>query len=218
MVFPKPFTTTSSTIASFSFEDIADGTGIISFDGAKSVTSSGDNYLLTTQKIYSNDIQTDSVAIPSNNVWVKVIDKDFDVVLNSSRILKGTCFINALSSGTYVGGVGGSHSSKMIFHIRKWDGSTETTLSTIETETKTSTILSGRIIKEWLVDVVLSRTHFAKGEIIRVTAELWGKRSVDGSVAGNFAHDPMKRETTTFPTDADYDTSFKINIPFLIEL
>lgn len=212
------FTTQSPVIASFSFTDIADGTGVISFNGAKSVTSAGDGYILTTQSIFSNDIETASGTVASNNVFVKLLDLDFDAVLNTPRDLFGTAYINATSYGQFAAGAGGSHSSKMIFKIRKWDGSSETEIISVETETLTNAIGTGAITKEWLVNVTIPETHFNIGETIRVTAELWGRRSVNGSIRGALSHDPVARDTVTFPANDAYTTQLKFNIPFKLPI
>ena len=67
-------TTTSPVSASFDWVDLASGTGFISFFGASATTG---GFLLTTQSLYSNHIETASAAAAANTDPQKMIDLDF---------------------------------------------------------------------------------------------------------------------------------------------
>lgn len=209
----QPFTTSSPVAALYSYQDIADGTGVIAFDGALSATSTGDSYILTTNTLFSNDIETTgSTVAAASPTYAKSYDIDFDVVLNSPRYLKGNAKFNLTS---YIQGVAGAGnvSQYLIIKVRHWNGTTETDITTVQTETHSPGAASG--VKEFLVDVDITGYHFAKGDTLRITVEGWGTRANAGStILAALGHDPMQRDTAQFPANDNYTTAAKFYIPF----
>ncbi len=214
MVVPPTFTTAPPAIASYDYVDIADGTGVIVFQGATTKLVTTTSHFLTKSNIYSNDIE--SAGSINSAALTKVLDVDFDTsILNFSRIMRGTAIINIpmniSSSATYTG--------VLIVRISKWDGSTETLIATATSETIGPA--TGSLSKVMAVHLTLPETPFKVGDAIRLGIEGWIQRTA-GGVAGTLtiAHDPQNRDGTKItPTgDATLTTKLVANIPFEINL
>ena len=89
VAFPIPG---ESAIASYSYTDIAEGTGVVSFYGAETYdTTASTKYILTTNSIISNNPE---IISPNGNY-------DFDLTpFNMPKTIKGTAYF---SVGMYEG-------------------------------------------------------------------------------------------------------------------
>ncbi len=207
----QKFTTASPVIASFSFTDIADGTGVQIFYGFHTKVETTDSYHLTGKVIPSNDIQL-SVGV-SNASLTKVFDLDFDLsAFNLPKDIEGTAYA---SVPIRQGAGSGTTSFYIIAKLRKWDGSSETEIASAQSETLTSLDIE----KNVLVPLTVPLTHFKAGETLRLTIEGWqvGEPSV-GAVG--IAFDPTGRTTNEFPgTDDPIETTIlQVLIPFLLNI
>ena len=198
----------SAAIASYSYTDIAEGTGIQVFYGAITTDSGGQDEILTSQVLYSDEISTSADNNAGGGTYGKKIDLDFDLpAFNMPQNLLGTATFS-VSWALTDPSVGTAH-AYFIFKIRKWDGTTETDIATVQTETlqwddgeKTS-----------LLDVAVPLTQFKKGETLRVTVEGWAESSdvSDGTIT--LAHDPKARTVGTMTTSV-----LQMNIPFKLKI
>ena len=220
MTIPNTFRKSrENIIQSFNWTDIAEGTGIIKFYGFK--TASG-GYTLSKNQFYSDVIGIGGNYTADDNSFVKTIDIDFDLELNMPQILKGTAFFNFCYK---TNNITTPISDKYSIKLRKWDGTTETEIASVN---------SADLISDGLNFVCESleipKTHFKKGETIRITIEIWIKRNSTMDVNGIiFGTDPMNRkfsyssygDTITLNPSTDdplSTTRFEAYLPFDLNL
>ena len=83
-------TTASPFIATYSFNDIEDGTGVIVYHGFNSEDNSAVDYHASSQPaLFSGDVVTISDQGGDTGDDIKVLDLDFDVKFNAPRDLIG---------------------------------------------------------------------------------------------------------------------------------
>ena len=204
-------------IASYSYTDIAEGTGVVAFYGFDSKVQTARSYGLTINTIYSNTKVTDSENITHGSPAQKHLDIDFDLSsFNSPRNIKGTAIINFTAGG------GGSASCIMylIAKIRKWDGTTETEIAQAQSETETLGSNGVVAYSTHNIKIAIPLTHFKKGETLRITMEGWGYSStVDNGVGIHLCHDPKARTVAGTGGGANAETSqIMFYIPFKLDI
>lgn len=189
------FTTASPSIASYNFEDIISGTGII-FLYAGNVNNGGTpDYKLSNFQYYS-DITTTSTGALGVIGSTKKLDLDFDVLINNPITLEGEAIVNIPISAYAAGD--GVVSAFPIVKLRKWDGSTETEIANVTllgivgwatNDTATYDLTSGSI--------TVPKTTFGTGNILRVTVELWCEAAANALCTGSVINDPKGRTVGT---------------------
>ena len=154
MTLPLLIVPPETATASFSFTDIAEGTGIQEFFCAIGETNSGNTYHLLGNAVTSKNDAADKILQAATNV-------DFDTSnFNLPRTVKGTAFV----SGSFV--VDSGNNVSCTATILKFDGSTETTIgATITSQTETATSTERGI----LLEIPLTQTLIKKGELLRLT-------------------------------------------------
>lgn len=144
------FTTASEKLVSYSYTDVADGTGVQTFYGNTGIDSTGQIYFLS-QNVTTVDTTTAVVDTPD--------DKDFDLTpFNSPRDVKGTATIFFKMQTNY-----GSDTA-VTFTLYKYDGSAETQIGQVTS----GNINSGTTPKQSQVQMTLTPTHFNTGDILRL--------------------------------------------------
>ena len=190
MALAQPFTTQSQAIASYNFTDVADGTGVLVFFGTRTRTDSAITYRLITDTTHSEEINTNGSA-----------DLDFDLTaFNLPRVAKGTAFVSVPVSA-----LGGGDSITVACQLRKWDGSSETNItSVITSETYTNQT------KMVFMALPITEHNFASGDVLRLNVTT----TVGGS-SGNtgLGHDPAGRDILSMDT-----TVLKLLMPFKIDI
>lgn len=181
-----------SAIASYDYTDIAENTGIVKFYLYSSETSAGTTYHLSTNDVYSDDI---------NRQFATASDEDFDLSQFSlPKTIKGTGIANIAYRID-----GASGSAYIICRVRKWDGSSETTLVSVQSPT----IAIGNQ-GVWNFPLVIPQTHFKKGDILRFTIEGYQ----NGAGVAEIGIDPKNREVSGGQTI----TQSSIYIPFRLDI
>lgn len=218
MPLPKPFQHQPSAIASYDFTDIVEGTGIKKFFGFISNVSSGDTPALISQAVYSSKIET-QVTITAGSS--KEIDLDFDLAaFNAPSSIRGTITVS-VPFEINRGGAGASNDGFVVVRFRKWDGTTETELASVQSETLTADDATTTITK--MLSMIMPITgikHFKKGETLRMTVEVWGNWD-SGGTAGDMiiAHDPLDRDGAEItPSTEEITTKMEFFIPFDIDV
>ena len=203
--FPEP----SPVIASYNYTDIAEGTGIVVFYGY-TTESPTEEYNLGTSVFYSKKVETISSVFTSGS-WGKKLDVDFDLSpFNYPKSIRGDAIVS-ITSG-YEGSGAGASEAYVIARIRKWDGSTETEIASGQGETKT--IGGGGAETQLdLIKITVPKTHFKKGETLRLTIECYGKTTTASNTEIGFAHDPKERTTGRLTSGAETRV-LQVNIPF----
>ena len=214
-----------TALATFDFTDIAEGTGVVVFNLARTFTNKDDvatsGAILTNNTFYSEHVMT-QVTNGGEGTFTKFHDIDFDVEFNLTKNVTGTSISNIASGIRNGGGGAPTYDSFVWVKIRKFDGTTETLMKDA----------SGAVLHlpagstgdfAYAIDAIkmsLPLTHFKKGDILRVTVEQWGKAT--GSGIGQFfiGHDPQSRATSdrdpyTFGTEPSNST---VQIPFKLDV
>ena len=200
------FTTASPILASYSYTDIADGTGIITLNGSNVEDSAAVDFILSTNTYYTEDVLTQAnQGNPAD--FTKVLDINFDLsAFNSVRTIKGTAHFTISESLLYAGQ---NCDSYLILKVRKYDGSTETDVASVQTQ-RLDTDGAGTYYKTHICELEIPETIYAVGDVLRITVEAWVK---GGSGTIDVHHDPQGATVGTLKT-----TQFISDIPFKIDL
>lgn len=185
--FPVP---SESAIASYNYTDIAEGTGITKFYCCTTKDSAGTGYIMTTNPLFSNDIEL-TTGSPFT----------FDLQpFNMPKIIGGTGLINFTFNNTV-----GTFTSTI--NIQKWDGTTATTIGTVNSKTI-------GVAKEIICEAVtITKTAFKIGEILRL------RLNVTAGGAYYFGTDPQNRDGVGITPSADgLPSKFEFFCPFKLDL
>lgn len=187
-------------IASYSWTDIAEGTGIVRFLGTRAsvdATPANDIRFLTEKIIPCSDISSEILTgTPSATVF------NFDVTFNSPKVVSGKCIIVTPAFITSTGAV----TPKIT--VIKWDGSSETTLvSQIALEAKSGTAA----VAEWTTVITVPLTKFKKGETFRIK---YNFDSTTSSFTNYLRHDTSGGSTSFTKTGG----VLSVYVPFRIDL
>ncbi len=224
MTLPKVYRNVGErAIATYDYIDIAEGTGVIKFQGFETETVSAGNfdYNLSRNTLISTEIETTSADVSLVvTPGTKLLDLDFDLAqFNLPKIIKGTAYIGTSFAITDTGGAG-SANGYMIYKLRKWDGSSETEIASVQSITRTTGASSCERVS---LPLTIPKTHFKKGDILRLTIEGWAFES-GGDATGKItaAHDPSNSEGTIIISanfqGETFTTKLDVHIPFVIDL
>lgn len=215
MVFQK-YQSTPASLANYNFNDIADATGNIPFYGGEISISGSNVWALSGEVFYSTSIISNIYMGTSGTTEPTVMfDHDYDVKVNLPRTVNGKVLIN-ITAGMKSNELATFYTYFKIY-FRKWDGTTETELGNVETETlwiSNATTQSDKTFATW-IDIV--NQQFKVGETIRVTVNqiIWCLAQKNGYVG--YGHDPADRDDPNGYIAAGHPTALKIWIPFKIE-
>lgn len=158
--FPIP---AESAIATYSFADIAEGSGIIPFNLLKVDTGSGVyDFLMTTN---SNMYGADSGIVRNTELPV-----DFDIAFNQSKTIKGNLYA-AFALGVFRAGAAATIS--ITATIKKVSGVTETTIGSAVTSATISNGSSASPVSNFAVlKWSITEVDFKGGDLLRVTTSI----------------------------------------------
>ena len=199
-------------IASFSFTDIAEGTGITNFFGMNTQNDAGVDHSLSQTAYFSDDIFTVAAGTAAT-ASTKLLDLDFNLsAFNLPKIVKGTATFS-VSWGFIAGGF--LYEAFIIARVKKND----VEIASVQSETING-VSAGKGGNVTLMQVVLPQTHYKKGEVLRVTMELWAKKLSGSGANGLFYifHDPKARTDAAATTIGLETTISQMGIPFRIDL
>lgn len=182
----------TATIASYDYTDIAEGRGVVVFQGFQSGVQGSDAWHLAQTTITSHDIETNTTSLTLNAG-----------AFNLPKRVKGTAYIRF--SAALTGNPASSTFTATIYHV---DAGGQTSIGTANPETIASAGGVKKVQNE-VVPITIALTKFKKGEWIRVIitashADTW------------IAHDPANREGGQVTPAATYPTKFEVHIPFVI--
>jgi len=190
---PSLLASNPPAVATYSYEDLAAGTGIIEFYPGDASGA----YMMSNNKFYSNKTMT-SYNFTTNNSGAWCSDVDFDVQFNLPRTLKGTSIIN-IPIGIQADTNAIVHTSKILATIYKYDGTTPTSIASGYSDTFTMTAAAANAYgyAMGIIYIDVPSTPFKKGEYLRLNIRQFGTNGAGGSKQF-FGHDPMNRATSTF--------------------
>lgn len=199
-MFNKKYQSQPTALASYSYEDIADRTGVRTFYGCQTNKSGATLYKLSSQTVYSSSIEVVDDGDPSKEL-------DFDLTAFSiPTTLKGT----ALLSGSLGGGTG--NSGYVTAQLMKVSGVTETAITSV---IGTAAVSYNASAKMFLLPIPITETIFKAGEFLRLNIFFYRTAGANNMY---FGIDPMGRDGTYATAAAKLTTILKLNIPFGLDL
>jgi hypothetical protein len=202
---PKSFLRNAEGInAVYNYSDVVSGTGYITFYVGR--TDSLD--LLSNLTYYSKTIFTTSSNTTSPS-FTKMLDLDFDAIINKAFTLKGKAIFNA--SFQAIGGLNVNYGTYVVAILKVVRNGTEITIAT--SPNSTQAISNDYAEASLSFDVPL--TNIKIGDTLRLTIEAWVKSDGANQSSCKVSHDPKGRLTGW---SADYPTNTSIQIPVRLEL
>jgi len=206
-----------NVVATYDYTDIAEGTGVVVFYGTNNNDSVGAGYYLSTTATPSTYIGV--WAGTTGTEYTKAGDYDFDLsAFNLPKRIKGTARFIFTQIGK--GGTNDAISQYLTFKIRKYSGTTETEIANVTSQTVTlgsSSGVVGSIMGQVAVSIPTIQ-NFMKGDILRITVEVYAKLLTSGGTGyAGIACDPKDRDDAAFKEDAD-SSIFEAHIPFVLDL
>jgi len=190
------------TIATYSYTDIADGTGVVKLYGCQTDTRTASGARLSSIQTFTSRAYITGAAAPQF--------KDFDLSpFNTPRTAKGTAIVEA---GLLINGAA---SCAVWFDIKKVDVSgTPTTIVSAEAISE-DTSAGVPEYHNLVVPLTIPKTDFKVGESLRLTARLYS-----AGAFGLLGTDPKGElwsgETSTIATPAC--SQLILNMPFKLQL
>lgn len=216
-IFPS---TPEAAIASYSFTDIAEGTGVVVFLGSDTDDDGTVTYSLSQNAVYSANVTTEGNGTSGVE---KLIDVDFDVTFNLPKRIKGKIIANIpiISGHESTGNKEGT--AYAILKVRHWDGTTETEIASNTKSKVTSGLASSDTQQDVLnVEVDAPQTHFKKGETLRLTVEIWAATQAGSGLQVGLMHDPKNRKPLDYSGGNDTGdfiiSILSFNVPFVLDL
>lgn len=220
---PQPFTTASPYIKSYSWVDIADGTGYINFYPFMS----SDDYLMTT----NSSVCSDSIFTyysTGSTTYVTAQDLDFDVTFNLAQRVKGNLIFNITHGVNLASGNDGKTAySRITVTVYHYDGSTETQLGTKTGNAFEKTIGTVDSTEYWQTDclvIALTEKQFEAGDTLRISVLQEAKASSGGTCKAFLALDPAGRTSEinstysgTIAIETDNPATCLAQVPFKID-
>jgi len=212
------------SVASYDYSDIAEGTGVFHFYPWVGVDS---NVLSSTNTHYSNDV-VKHYDLNDTTTSTKILDVDFDVVFNLPKIIGGTAVVT-LTLGYNMTTADGGFEQFARVRIRKDDGvNPEVEVATNDTalfaESDTGHLTQNAPYSEtFSVEIDVPKTHYRKGDILRLTIEIWGKTDATKRSWMGFGCDPADQNddytdlTGKIIEDTDR-TVLDFYVPFVLDL
>ena len=224
---PKNFRTGGGVQALYNFVDIAQKVGILIFYGA---TDQDGNGILTTSVTNSDVIANVYWGANIISTYTQFFDIDFDVTINASMTFKGIASIN-VPLKTYSTSIAGAESVDAYADVLICKGAATLVSGTTAVISCIPTSIFDHE-RMMLLRVIVPLTVFKKGDVLRLTVQVYAKKTgtpTDPSVA--FGHDPKDRIPTIANDDKGdplpaLDSTFKspestqliLNMPVKIEL
>lgn len=209
-----------SIVATYDYYDFGEGTGMRLLYAAK---TSADE-ILTQNQVYSHSIETSGTSSsPPTDAYENTLDVDFDLsAFNAPKDVYGTAYVNGYFE-VQTTGTGANGTGKLTLKLRKWDGSAETEIASVDLEV--ATVHNDTQSKLFLLSLpITTPVHFAVGDILRLTVMGYYKKTEVGTGGGTgritFGHDPQNRDGSYIipSTDAPPSTTqLKIWVPFKIQ-
>jgi len=197
------FTTASPVIASYDFIDIASGTGYINMYAGRTI----DLEMLSNFTYYSDPIMEESateMGTSGNHLW---LERNFDFTVNKSTVYEGTGIVNVPVG---IRCVSGGPNLYAIAKIIKYAGS-ESVIAQNTSRVFSNT--SGTKYSMLGIDIAIPKTLFQKGEVFRLSIEIWGQ----GHGYAQLAYDPKNR-TTGWDTTGAVPSTLTAQIPVRVDL
>jgi hypothetical protein len=212
----------AAAIASYDYTDIAEGSGITKFYAFTTIEESTTSFNLSTNAVFSQNIDTEGVFTTGSYAIAGggAMDKDFDLTpFNLPKTIKGTAIINLTwfirSAAT------APVSGYIIAKVRKYSATAgESEIASTQSNTIVNSTSSNTFHLTCL-KFTIPKTHFKKGDILRLTIQAWGKKDDGNNGTIGFGFDPQNRDGTNItPSSDDPLTTTKLEFycPFELDV
>jgi hypothetical protein len=172
----------SSAIASYSYTDVAEGTGVVVYYLAAGHDGTNPVYFLTTNSSLGSMPQFSYKVLSGT-----IIDQKFDVTFNMPKRIKGNIYAD-ISTARRAGNNGYITVEVTVYH---YDGSTETSLGTATTTTPSNSTANS-LPRDCYVclKIPIVLTKFKKGHILRVKLVATASNDSAASFGNVIGHNP----------------------------
>ena len=196
-------------IASYDFTDITEGTGVVNFQGYSSQLSGASlfTYFLGKEIVASQDIETSTSGGTAKTLTFNTNN------FNLPKIIKGETIIRFSGALTY-----SQVSASTLYFVVTLQKVSGGVVSDLGTATSYVISKSGNAteIKNFLININVSQTHFKIGDNLRLVIVMTPGGA--GPVASYIAHDPQNRAGPIITPVSTYPTNMDVFIPFRIDL
>ena len=203
------FTTQGPAVVTFSYEDFINGEGVGEFQAVVQTDSVGLSYHLTNKPFKSVGLVT---SILLNNTSTTTTYNFDSGVFLLPRTAKGKVIIGVLMSNT--NGSTGTATSRLILTLKHYDGTSYTDLGTVTTADLVVTNTSATEGLDCLLSFDISAQLFAEGDSLRLEVQHFTNSAGVSNKTFRFYHNP---QNVAIANPSGALTTFKINIPFLVE-
>ena len=229
MPVPIVFRSSGANNTLYEFTDIASQTGYITLYASTHINDGTNIVFRLSNFVSSSHTRNASQGLSTYSsttadAFTKIIDLDFDILLNKSMTLRGTAIINVPfrihESGT------GNCVGYILARIRKWDGATETEIASGTGKEDEFNTTAAYLMAS--ISIPITAYTIPGGNYLRITIEGWAKNTVSGQTTKfEIAHDPAGRLAPTHGSGAaafneewnsSYSTVLKAFMPLKIEL
>lgn len=199
---PIKYRKSPEIIASFSFEDIASGLGVITFFGIASQDDSAvDYHLITNQTVYSQPTGTRRTSQGTTTI-------DFDSsAFNLQRVAKGTAFFSAGMAAT------NGQNVRLLVQLKLVSNSDVTNITSEITSQNHGAGLPPDTSEMVFLELPITETIIKQGDFLRLTVKL---NQINASGNTDLGHDP-KNQTFNDIVPGTVDTTvMTLLMPFKI--
>jgi len=210
-----------NVVASYDYSDIAEGTGIKAFYALVVTGAGGANAnILSDEPLYSLVIQYALADVSiTTEAYVAYVDESFNLSpFNLPKIVNGTAYLTWTS--TNQANTDPDQLGYWEIIISKVSGLDVTTVGSV-TDTAAST---SRSLHLQTFKIPLTKTHFKKDDILRLTIKGWAKCTETPDTHTRnfyFGTDPQNRDGANIKPSTDdpvTTTVTKLYIPFALDL
>ncbi len=187
-------------IQSYAFTDIITGTAYQLYYGYNTDEGAGtlSGGYLTTQTFNSKDMWTKGAGNFTAGL-TKTAAKDFDLDFGIPQEIDGRFIVNMQVGIKPIGGTPNITTQPDII-LKKVHGSTISVLGQVSGASWTQTGATANYDKNFTMSADISRTHFAIGDILRVSAEVHSQVNAVSCIVA-LGHDPANRTENLDITD-----------------
>lgn len=203
-------------VSSYSWSDVAEGTGIIELDGLTAIDSTTTTYTLSEKIGFTAGTSTGGGSGFNGTTTMVFYLSPF----NKPKIIQGTAYFYFSMAGYGPDQAGGTKSVYAVLKLYKFSGGVSTQIGSTKTS---ATITAGRnafAVSNNLMSTAITSTSFKIGD--QLYLEVGFVQTGTANSHSWFFHDPLNRVFKSFIdggiVNADLTTYLKVYIPQKIEL
>ena len=193
------FTTQAPIAAVIDFKDIESGLNLFSFYAASSDPSTGAEFLLSDNIVYSSVIEIIRTgAGTTTTTWDSSL-------FNIPKTVKGTAIFSCSIATNNVDG-----GASVAAQLQKWDGSTATDITSEITSVEY--VINAGTDRMILLELPCTETHIAEGEQLRLITKFKG-----GGGGGTAMGTDPKGRAGSIVNGTNVTTTMEVQVPFKFE-